>query len=175
MGFRQKLAREIKEVALATLYFALWIGALVMIKQLILADYQIEFHGLSKALVGALILAKVVLILEHVSLGSWVRSRPALVNVLLRTVLYALGVFLVIILEKSFEGRSEHGGFVLSLLAVFQGADGYHIMVNTIVVSGALLGYNLLFVVRRQLGKGGLARLLLSPPPQGAEDEENAK
>jgi hypothetical protein len=178
MGFQQKLVREIQEVALVTLYFALWIGVLVIIKQLILADYSIEFHGLSKALVGALILAKVVLILEHVSLGSWVRNRPALVDVLLRTVLYALGVFVVILLEKGFEGRHEHGGFVPSLLALFQSADVYHVVVNMIVISGALLGYNMLSVVRKHLGKGGLTRLFLSSFPaesKAKQSESRAK
>jgi hypothetical protein len=56
MSFRQKLRDEIKAVALATLYFATWIGVLVLLKKLILAEYRIEFHGLSLALVGALVL-----------------------------------------------------------------------------------------------------------------------
>jgi hypothetical protein len=114
-----------------------------------------------------------VLILEHVSLGSWVRNRPALIDVLLRTVLYALGVFVVILLEKGFEGRHEHGGFVPSVLALFQSADVYHVVVNMIVISGALLGYNMLSVVRRHLGKGGLNRLFLSPLPAESKAEQS--
>ena len=171
MSLRQKLRNEIRAVALATLYFATWIGVLVVLKELALAEYGIEFHGLSLALVGALVLAKVVLVLEHVTLGAWIRTRPAWVDVILRTALYALGVLVVLLLEKAFEGRHEHGGFGPSLIAVFQHAEVHHVWVNTICLSGALLGYNALSVVRRHLGEGGLIRLFLSPLPEESRGE----
>jgi hypothetical protein len=43
MSFPQRLKKEIVDVVLATIYFALWIGVLMVIKVLILAEYQIEF------------------------------------------------------------------------------------------------------------------------------------
>jgi len=113
----------IRDILLAALYFALWIGTLILIKSLILEEYHIEFHHYSMALVGALILSKVVLILEHVSLGAWVRSRPAWVGVILRTLLCAVGVLIVLVLEKGIEGRHEHGGFDGAVEAALQGAD----------------------------------------------------
>jgi hypothetical protein len=166
MSFGQKLKNEIKAVALATFYFAAWIGVLVFLKKLILAEYRIEFNGLSLALVGALVLAKVVLVMEHVPLTGWTRTRPAWVEVILRTILYALGVLVVLLLEKAFEGRREHGGFGLSLIAVLQHAERIHVWANTICLAGALLGYNVLSVIRRHLGEGGLIRLFLSPMPE---------
>ena len=170
MSLRQKLMDEIRAVTLAALYFACWIGVLVFLKTLALAEYRIAFHGLSLVLVGALVLAKVVLVLEHVSLGAWIRTRPALVDVSLRTALYALGVLVVLLLEKAFEGRHEYGGFGPSLAMVFQHAEIHHVWVNTICLSGALLGYNMLSVVRRHLGEGGLLRLFLSPLPEQAKE-----
>ena len=152
-------------MALVMLYFAVWIGVLALLKTLILVEYRIEFHGLSLVLVGALVLAKVVLVLEHVPMGAWIRTRPALLDVVLRTVLYAFGVFVVLLLEKTLEGRHEHGGFVPALLWVFQSVDGYHVWANGICLSGALLGYNVLSVLRRYLGKGALFRLFLKPLP----------
>jgi hypothetical protein len=122
--------------------------------------------------VGALVLSKVVLVLEHVSLGAWVRARPAWVDVVLRTVLYSLGVAMVLVLEKGFEGRHEHGGFGPSLMAVFQHADVHHVWVNTICLSGALLGYNMLSVVRQHLGEGGLIRAFLSPLPEETQADQ---
>jgi hypothetical protein len=162
----QRFKDEIRSVALATFFFAAWIGVLALLKTLILAEYRIEFHGLSLALVGAVVLAKVVLVLEHVPMGAWIQTRPAILDVALRTILYALGVFAVLLLEKAFEGRHEHGGFVPSLLSVFQRAEGYHVWANVISLSGALLGYNVLSVIRRHLGEGGLIRLFLSPLPE---------
>ena len=170
MHLRQKLKDEVKAVASATFYFAVWLGVLLVLKQLILEEYRIQFHGLSLALVGALILAKVVLVLEHVPLGAWTRTRPAMLDVVLRTAMYALGVLVVLLLEKAFDGRHEYGGFGSSLIALFQHADIHHVWVNAICLTGALLGYNGLSVVRRHLGKGGLSRLFLSPLPEQAKE-----
>jgi hypothetical protein len=166
MSFWQKLMHEVREVAVTTLYFAVWIGVLMALKVLILAEYQIEFKGLSLVLLGAMILAKVVLVLEHVPLGSLTRQQPAWVDVLLRTALYSLGVFVVLVLEKAYEGRHEHGGFGPSLVSLFQRADAAHVWANAIALCGALLVYNCLDVVKRHLGAGELTRLFLLPLPE---------
>jgi len=172
MSFRQKLKEELTSLLEAMLYFAVWVFGLLLVKALILAEYQITFTGWSKALVGVLILSKVVLILEHVSLGTWVRKQPAWLDVLLRTVMYAAGVFVVLVLEKAFEGRHEHGGISKALTAMLKHADMPHIWANTICMTGALLGYNALAVIRRQLGTGGLAQLFLMPVPDKAMQKD---
>ena len=68
MSFKQKLKDEIKDIGIAALYFGCWLGALVLLKSLILAEYKIAFHGWTAVVVGALVLSQVVLVLEHVSL-----------------------------------------------------------------------------------------------------------
>jgi hypothetical protein len=166
MPMRQKLINELKVVAATTLYFAAWIGVLMVLKTLVLEEYRIEFRGFSMVLIGALILAKVVLVLEHVSLGAWSRTQPAWIDVALRTGLYGLGVVVVLLLEKVFDGRHEHGGFGPSLLAVFQHVDIYHVWANAITLSGALLVYNCVSVLQRHLGEGSLMRLFLRPLPE---------
>ena len=169
MSMKQKLKDELKAVGIAALYFGCWIAALLLIKSLVLAEYRIAFHHWSMAVIGALVLSKVVLVLEHVSLGAWVRSHPTWVDVVLRTALYAFGVAVVLILEKGWESRHEFGGFGPAVGQLFQQADVHHVWANTICLTGALLGYNLLSVVRRHLGKGGLIRIFLSPLPNESE------
>ncbi len=171
MSIAQKLKREIATVALLMLYFGCWLGALELLKYLVLTEYQIEFYGLSVALVGALVLAKVVLVLEHVKLGAWVRARPAWVDVVLRTALYSFGVFVVLLLEKAFEGRHEYDSFGASLIALFRHADAHHVWLNIICLSAALLSYNMLSVVRKCLGKGALLRMYSTPLPIESEKE----
>lgn len=171
MSFREKLKEEIRAVVTATVYFGCWILALMVIKWLILSEYAIAFRGWSMALVGALVLAKVVLVLEHVSLGDWVRRQPAWVGVALRTVLYTLGVALVLIIEKGFEGRHEAGGFGPAVQHVFQQADIYHLWTNVICIAGALLGYNAIMVVRRHLGNRELFRIFLTPLPEEPDEQ----
>lgn len=163
MSIQEKLKHELKAVILVTLFFAAWLGIFMGLKILILDGYQIRFGSVSAVLIGALVLAKVVLILEHVPLGGWVKNKPVLVDVILRTVLYAFGTFIVMLLEKAFESRHEQGGFVSALINVFQHRDMPHIWANAICVTGALLFYNLLSALNHHLGSGGLARVFLSP------------
>jgi len=164
----EKLATELKAMTFAASYFGAWFGVLALLKRLILEEYGIDLPGFAFALIGALIVAKVVLVLEHVSLGRWVNRHPALVDVLLRTLLYGLGVILVLLLEKAFDGRHDYGGFTASLRHLFQHADIYHVWIDSIVIALSLLVFNVFTVIRRHLGTGGLARLLLSPPGQSA-------
>jgi hypothetical protein len=169
MSVKQKLANEIKAIVLTTLYFAVWFGMLVVLKELILADYDIAFRGFSAALIGALVVAKVVLVMEHVTLGQWVHKHPALVDVILRTLLYTVGVFVALLLEKAFEARHEYGGFVAALKNILRHRDMPHVWANSICVGVALLGFNILAVVRRHLGEGGLVRLFMDPPARKHE------
>jgi hypothetical protein len=162
MSIQEKLKHELKAVILVTLFFAAWLGIFMGLKILILDGYQIRFGSVSAVLIGALILAKVVLILEHVPLGGWVKKQPVLVDVILRTVLYTFGTFIVMLLEKAFESRHEQGGFLSALMNVFQHRDMPHIWANAICVTGALLFFNLLSALNHHLGSGGLARVFLT-------------
>jgi hypothetical protein len=165
LSARQRLQKEIRTVALTTLYFAVWFGLVAVLKTLLLEEYRIEFRGLSLALIGALIVAKVVLVLEYVPLGSWLRKRAALLDVVVRTLLYTFGVAIVLLLERAFETRHEHGGFIPSLVLVFEDRDVHHVWFNTICVACALLVFNALAVLRHHLGMERLYPLFLAPLP----------
>jgi len=76
-----------------------------------------------------------------------------------------LGVFVVLVLEKSFEGRHDHGGFIPSMIAKFQTVEGFHVWANVICISGALLVYNIFSALKKIFGEGTLLRALLRPLP----------
>jgi hypothetical protein len=163
MSLPRRAKHELKAISLTTLYFALWLGVLMFLKRLVLADYQIQYRGFSLAIVGSLVIAKVVLVLEHLPLGPWVRKQPAVCDVLLRTALYGTGVAAALLLEKAFEARKEYGGFGRALLQVFHHRDIHHVWANTICLACALLGFNALSVLRRHVGDRELVGLFFSP------------
>ena len=70
MSAGSRLKEELRAVGLYTLFFGAWFSAFMLLKALVLAEYEIRYSGLSAVLVGALVLAKVALLLEHVSLGA---------------------------------------------------------------------------------------------------------
>jgi hypothetical protein len=113
--------------------------------------------------VGALVLAKVVLLLEHVSLGGRIARRPAWVEIAARTALCALGVLVVLLLEKAFETRHEHGGMLRALAGILRHEDIPHVVANAIVATSALLVFNVFSLVRKRLGSGALLGLLRAP------------
>jgi hypothetical protein len=166
MSLAQRITRELKAVALTTAYFAACFGVVMILKELFLAEYEIAFAGMSLAFVGAVVVAKVVLVLERVSLGSWIRRQPAEVDVVVRTVLYTLGALGVMLLEKAFESRHEYGGFAAALRQVIEHREIHHVWASILCVACALLGFNALAVVRRHVGDRELAQMFLTPLPE---------
>lgn len=77
----------------------------------------------------------------------------------------------LLFLEKGFEGRHEYGGFGPALRQLIQQTDFHHVLANTLCLSGALLGYNMLSVVQRHLGEGSIIRIFMSPIPDKPEND----
>jgi hypothetical protein len=170
MSFREKAKHELVEIGLTTLFFAVWLGGLMLLKNLVLEEYHIRPARLTAALIGAIVLAKVVLVLEHVPLGAWLRRRPPVVDLVLRTALYGLGVLAVLVLEKAFETRHEFGGFAPALPRVFRHPDMPHVWANVLCIVGALLVFNVIAVIREVYGAPSLLPLFFSTPPQPSRE-----
>lgn len=164
MSIKAKIVNELKAVFWTSLYFLCWFGSLMVIKQLLLHEYKIEFFGASIVILGTLVAAKAVLVLEKAPLFK--KSQSAFAMILKRTLLYLAGVFIILVLEKSYEGRNEYGGFVNALKNITKDANSYHIWVNIICVFGALFFYNLWSLIREYLGKDGLKGILFSAYPK---------
>ena len=95
------LKHEAREVGLVTLYFLLWFGFILTLKKLLLATYDIEFYALSSAVVGALIVGKVVVVLDKTRAGTRFDSNHSLGGAALyKTMIYSLGTALVLCVGK---------------------------------------------------------------------------
>jgi hypothetical protein len=158
---KEKITSEIRTIIFTTFYFFCWFAGFFIIKVLLLKEYNIQFSGFSTVFLGALVIAKVVLLLEYVRI-PFTKTKPAWVEVIIRTFLYLSGVFIILVLEKSFEARHEYGGIIEALKNLTNLANVYHIYANTICVFGALLGFNLWSVIKLTFGKGVFWKLMLS-------------
>ncbi len=162
---KEKLVKEIKSVLWVTLYFLIWFGFFMLIKILLLREYSIDVYGMSSVIIGAMIAAKAVIILENVPLFNS-KTQPAIVNILLRTLLYMTGIFVIMVLEKSIEEREKYDGVFNATKHLFENANSYHLWVNSICVFGALLFYNIGSVLHKHLGEGGIWKVLSAPLPK---------
>ncbi len=174
MKILKKILEEIKIILRTATYFAIVFILMMVMKKLYLKDYDIEFTGLSQALIGALIMSKVIILMEFISLGSWVQRQPPIVDVIIRTLLYSLGVLIVVVLEKAFEDRHEVSGFGDAISYVLSHRDIYHVWAQMIGVAGSIFVYNSFSVVQRTMGKNGLARLFFSTPLNRVEQLQAA-
>lgn len=153
MNILKKIFKEIKIVTRTASYFAIVFILMMVMKKLYLKDYDIEFTGLSQALIGALVMSKVVILMEYITLGGAVQRQPAIVDVILRTLLYTAGVLIVIVLEKAFEKRHEISGYGNAIVEVFKNRDIYHVWATTIGSAASIFVYNSFSVVQRVMGK----------------------
>jgi hypothetical protein len=117
-------------VPIACFFFVGFVIVLMMVK-LSLAQYSIQIPALSRALIGALIAAKVVLILDNTRIARSFRKYPRIVPVMFKTAIYALCVVVLRYLELTMDLRRHpderavlpdlvHGGLA-RLLAVTLG------------------------------------------------------
>lgn len=113
--------------------------------------------------------------MQHISLGQWVRGRAVIVDVMVRTLLYTTGVFIVLLLEKAFEGRYKGSGLGNGLVEAFQHHEVYHALAQTIGVGGSLLVFNVLSVIRRHFGVSELRRLFFATSMGDLEAKETAR
>jgi hypothetical protein len=165
MTILARLWNEVRKISLVALYFACCFGLLMLVKELLLAEYNIRAGGLVFAMVGAFTVAKVVALLEWVSFGPWVRRRPVLLDVVLRSVVYGLGVAVFLLLEKAFEIRHEYGSFGRAVTGVFGHREIHQVWLGVICIGLSLLVYNVFAVVRRHFGWDAMRRLFLGVSP----------
>ncbi len=99
----QKLLRTIKhellEVVFPMIFFFVAFNVITYTKKLMLEQYHIEFSGFVAAAVGALIVAKVVLIADRIPVINKYPGKPLIYNVVWKTVIYILVTFVVRFLE----------------------------------------------------------------------------
>lgn len=162
----QRILAEVREIGLVTLFFLICFGVFLGLKKLLLEEYQIETSVIGTAVVAALVVAKVVVLLEKTSIGQGFRSRPLLVRVVWRSLIYTAAVFVVTLAEHLFDFYRKSGGANTALSDLWQSRDLYHFLAMNLCVALSFLLYNAFSEVDQQLGEGGLRRLFFSRPAE---------
>jgi hypothetical protein len=93
------IKRELLEVIPPTIFFFVAFNVIGFTKKLILEQYDIKFSGFVAATVGALIVAKVVLIADRIPFINKYPDKPLIYNAAWKTVIYVLVTLVVRFLE----------------------------------------------------------------------------
>lgn len=165
MRILAKLKHEAKEVGLVTLYFLLWFGFILTLKKLLLATYDIEFYAFSSAVVGALIVGKVIVVLDKTRAGTRFDSNHSLgAAALYKTTMYSLCTALVLVSEKMFHAYRESNTLSEALMVVWEHQDRHLILAKILCIGLAFMGYHLYAGIDRRLGEGTLKTMIFNQP-----------
>lgn len=178
MAIREKIVAEVREIGLVSLYFLAFFSFFLLLKQLLLEEYGITFKAGSTAVIGALVVAKVVVILDKTSFGNLLRDRFLFAHVLWRSFAYTGAVFVVTLAEHLFELYREHGGLEIAARDLWASQDFHHLLAMNLCVGLSFVVYNTLSELDRRIGEGGLRRFFFHSsasdgasgpsPPSGA-------
>jgi hypothetical protein len=83
-----KIKHEFFNVLAPTLFFFVAFNVIIITKRLILEQYGIRFSGFLAATVGALIVAKVVLLADEIPFINKYPAKPLIYNVVWKTLIY---------------------------------------------------------------------------------------
>src|SRR5450755_3438730 len=99
----------VREMAPVVLFFFVAFGLIGLLYKLFVSQYSIEFSAFSKAAVAALILGKVVLLLDWAQPGRGLERYRRIVVVVCKTIIYALAVIIVGLGERIVHSMREAG------------------------------------------------------------------
>jgi len=127
--------------------------------KLLALQYSIRFYAFARAAIGALVLGKVVLLMEIAERKSDVSGYPRAIVVAFKTVIYATAVFLFEFGERLarawYERGSLHEGFVM----VKANANLDHFLALLILICTIVAMYLAMEEISHAMGEGELTRL----------------
>lgn len=155
------MLHELREVIPPTLFFFIAFNLILLTKRLILEDYRIEYTGFMIATVSALIVGKVVLVVDPMPFLRRFDHLPLAYPILFKAAVYTLFFFVVRLIEPFVHylingGAIGHGGFIEEMLGTFSWARFISVQMWVFVLFLVFIAANEL---NRLFGDGELYRM----------------
>lgn len=159
------------EMAPVVLFFFIAFLLIGLMFKLFVSRYQIEFPAFTKAAIAALILGKVVPLLDWAQSGYRFDGYRRIVVVLGKTVVYAIVVIALGIGEKIFHAYRAADSWKRAISNLIADANVDRFLGLVLLISVVVFVYLILQEIERAMGKGALYRLLFKrPEPMPAGD-----
>jgi hypothetical protein len=157
MPFVEFVKHEVKELLTVTLFFLSGFLLIFVLLELMLEDYNVHFNALTKAVIGALVLAKVILVLRNLAFMQIFPNSPGIVRVLYKTLIYLAGVLMVLAVERVIDAYREAGGVLAALKHVVETRTLHHVLAVTLLASIPVAAFNCWEELLREVGRDRLA------------------
>jgi hypothetical protein len=162
------LAKEIREVFPVTLFFFVGFGVVLLIVKLMLVQYAIPMTIFSRAMVAALIVGKVVLVLEKVRLEDRFPNSPRIVLVAIKTGFYAFCAIVAGCLERIIEAWRATGEFATGVHQAWMHTEIHRFLAVVLCVTILFATYFTFLELDKVMGRGAIAALLFKRPQRGS-------
>jgi hypothetical protein len=159
------IKHELQEAVFPSLFFLVVFHLLAFSKSLLLESYNISATDVTIATVGALIVAKVILIFDGMSFTNIFSGRPLIYGVLWKSLIYSLLVFAFRLIEEGLSGWSSAGSFAASMQQFIVKATWSHYLIVQIWVLIALILYNSIVALDKHYGSGSMRQSFLGKAP----------
>jgi hypothetical protein len=171
----RRLIALVRELAPTVLFFFVAFLMIFVMFRLFAQKYSIEFSALSKAAIGALILGKVIPLLEWSGSRYSFATHRRIVVIALKTIVYGLVVIVLASGEKIFHGMRETGSLQGGISAVIAYASLDRFFGLVLLFSLVVGSYLLLQEIDRAMGNGALLRLLFARPLLKADGKASVR
>jgi vacuolar-type H+-ATPase subunit I/STV1 len=156
----------IQEIVPKVLFFFVAFMLLFLLFKLFVEQYSIAFSAFTKAAVAALVLGKVVPLLDWAG-ARYAFGRPRrIVGIAVKTLVYALVVIVLGTAERVFSASRDDGTVRAGFDDVMAHAELHRFLGLVLLLSLVVGAYLTAQEISRALGQGGLLRLLLERPPR---------
>ena len=171
---KARAAHEVRRFFVMFVYLWLILGFYVLSERIALAQRGTTIPAQGFALINALILAKVMLIVEDLDLGRWVRRRPLIYPILFEALLLSLLFIVFHIVERVIAGVIAGRSIAQSVPAI-GGGGVVGLVCVAVMLFVALIPFFAFKHVARELGPGRLNAILFGGPVQGADGNAAAR
>lgn len=154
--------REVFEILPVVIFFVVSFNLIAFSKHLILQRQGIVYDGIVAATLGAVIVAKVVIIADRLPIMRLYRGRPLYRAILYRTIIYTVAVLAVRGLDVVVRSAIEQGSLTTGLRTIRTEFVWEHFVFVQMWVLVLFLVYVALVELRHEFGRGELAKLLFS-------------
>ena len=162
---RHKLMHELRELIPVTLFFLTAFLMLALTQTLLLAEHGIRGTTFAAAAIGALVVAKVVVIADHFSWVDRFPRRPLVYNVIWKTAIYFVASFGVRYAEHFVRLWGSSDGFADANHKLFDEIVWPHFWCVQMWLLALLLVYCTLRELIRAIGRDRLIAMFFRLPP----------
>jgi hypothetical protein len=160
-GWKYKLLREMTEYGINVLYLSIFFGVFATYQRLILKHYSISYTNYGASIIEALIMGKVILIVDAFRLGRTWENKPLAFSTFYKAVVFTFAVFIFDVIEMVIEGYLKRKGF-LGVEQEFASKDKYQALAKCLIVFFAFIPFFAFKELGRVIGEDKIKQMFFT-------------